>query len=560
MNFRILNIFFSLTCRLYMIAIASKTHKNRGDTDDPSCRQSNCLDRRCQEITIVGNSDEMIETPVVDPSMSGVKLDSITLTAQHCQSGSCDAWHRSNDTHVIVDGGCQAKFRVCLQRRGCQQRKCQGKTPEKCQKYNIVSKDQMELVPVGTEFGYVTSMKLLRQRSSVPCEQGKTFGFYKWIAFARKGCSGRFQICYEVKTEDSQSAEPSGTCLPSVVENPDWTCVDVKLLSRLKRPVDKTITDDDGKEVTIHSMDLVHQHSDISCEQGESFRSSGSVASAWGGCRGTFKICYGSQDEESATTAKSDSTDWTCVDVKLLSRMNRPVNKTITDDDGKEVTIHSMTLVHQHSDISCEQGESFRSSGSVARAWGGCRGTFKICYGSQAEDLHMTTTVPSASPDLKCVDVKLLSRIKRPVDKTITDDGGKEVTIHSMDLVHQHSDISCEQGESFRSSGSVASAWGGCRGTFKICYGPVNEEPAVDVIPEPPDLKCVDVNLLSTLNRPVERTITDDDGDEVTIHSMTLVNQQSDVYCGREESYSSTGSVARAWGGCRGTFRICYSS
>lgn len=64
----------------------------------------------------------------------------------------------------------------------------------------------------------------------------------------------------------------------------------------------------------------------------------------------------------------------------------------LADASGNPLTIRNMILIKQISDIPCLKGVNYNFFGSTITTFGGCSGTFRLCYEAPDEERRETTT------------------------------------------------------------------------------------------------------------------------------------------------------------------------
>ncbi|KAH9525258.1 hypothetical protein Btru_000863 [Bulinus truncatus] len=266
-----------------------------------------CHDKQCLELVIGNTGHKVKETTLVNSPASNLKISSVELIDGHVtsvrRSVKCNLGTsiRYNRTTVFIDPGCKVNLLVYLQVHYGKALDLKALTDD-CVTVHLSNKGPLKIVSADTNSRHILSMTLLFDDDN-KCIFGKTFGFYKWHVFTRQGCTGRFRVClqptsaseitaYEAIPDESEGYGGQGGGRSAL------TCTTIRLLSRLNRPVEMRITDTyDNDVVVIRSLKLVHQESETDCTEEETFNFSDDVVHAWGGCRGTFQVCYESSAE-----------------------------------------------------------------------------------------------------------------------------------------------------------------------------------------------------------------------------------------------------------------------
>ncbi|KAK6986677.1 hypothetical protein BgiMline_016336 [Biomphalaria glabrata] len=259
----------------------------------PRSHEGLCQGQQCIELNIENMGSQVLQKTIIDREESNLKISSVNVVAGPAGRAQCALgtaiWF--NSTSLFAQPGCDVKLQVCLHLHYGDTRDFNSAEGD-CKFVQLKNEGPLNIVSVDHRSKVISSMTFVSESlyNNDKCVSGKTFGFYKWYAYTRKGCSGSFKICFAGISDDNYTKRYKGR--PQHDYKQPFTCTNIRLLSRINRPVEMRITDQHHQEVTIKSLVLAEEDSDNDCIQNVTYSFSGDTVRAWSGCRGTFHICY----------------------------------------------------------------------------------------------------------------------------------------------------------------------------------------------------------------------------------------------------------------------------
>ncbi|BFZ10066.1 hypothetical protein BsWGS_13105 [Bradybaena similaris] len=286
------------------------------------------------------------------------RIDYIELEDQHGDKVQCvkDQNFGARGKVAFANDGCRGRFRVCF-------KGAVSEGDDECDYVRLKStrteKDQFTPTDDDGQLAPIVSVQLDRElRNSTGCKEWRTFTFSGNVVTARRGCRGRFKVCYRKRGSDTAYSFKG--------------CITVYLRSKLNEVVKKRITDDDSK---IRSLELSSQDEDTKCVRDLNYGIKDGGIYASGGCKGYFTVC--ATDSNLPERPKS-----ACIRVNLESWSPKETDWTrVTSKDGHTINITKFELIKEFSKDACEKDKTyFTLRNDEIHATDGCRARIRVCY------------------------------------------------------------------------------------------------------------------------------------------------------------------------------------
>ncbi|GFN97598.1 D-galacturonic acid binding lectin, partial [Plakobranchus ocellatus] len=496
----------------------------------------------CKKVAVKSSKQQFGRVDVKDANGNPVHIVHVHVWDQISEI-KCVEWVNFffSMSYIITKNGCHATFKVCYRVKTrptttLAPLTTTAVTPSPgCDLIRLLSRKKR---PASVRFGDATiaKMTLVRQFSKVNCIFRLTFGFRPNRAFARKGCRGLFEICF--------NTAPLTTATPE-------TCKTFQIL----KPTRTVVRDSNGEPATITKVTLVREISRKVCIKGRNFLFRGSLFIVTGGCKGVFTVCYTVTPTTAAPLTTTEPPK-ICKKVTVKSKGQKPNRVDVKDANGNAVQIVHVHVWDQISDIKCVEWVNFFFSESFIIAQKGCHATFKVCY---KPPKPTTTAAPltTTQPPVKCK----LFKVLKPSRITVTGSNGQPATIVSVSLRREISRRVCKRGRNFFFRGPVFTVRRGCKGVFRVCYLNDQTTPApLTTTTEPPVKTCKKVTVKSTLTQNGRVDVTDANGNSVQIVHVHVWDQISVRKCIEWVNFFYFESYVVAQKGCHATFKVCFIS